>query len=158
MAKIQKKLEQHPVAKLFPVPNAAAFMRKRIFRAGKQKYPVVLFEGKDSSEEEQCAIFIDRMPEVEYWGRNLALREHDSFFLQLYNRKFYLDFVVKLKNGRILVVEYKGIDRYSNDDSKEKRIVSDFWAQNSNSQCLFVMTNGTNLSILKNIVGGKYAN
>lgn len=46
MAKIQKKLEQHPVAKLFPAPNAAAFMRKRIFRAGKQKYPVVLFEGK----------------------------------------------------------------------------------------------------------------
>ena len=48
MAKVQKKLEQHPVAKLFPAPDAAALdtMRKRTFRAGKQKHPVVLFEGK----------------------------------------------------------------------------------------------------------------
>ena len=47
MAKIQKKLEQHPVAKLFPAPDAAALdaLRKRIFHAGKLKYPVVLFEG-----------------------------------------------------------------------------------------------------------------
>ena len=48
MAKIQKKLEQHPVAKLFPAPDAAALdaLRKRIFHAEKLKYPVVLFEGK----------------------------------------------------------------------------------------------------------------
>ena len=48
MAKIQKKLEQHPVAKLFPAPDATALdaMRKRIFHAGKLKYPVVLFEDK----------------------------------------------------------------------------------------------------------------
>lgn len=40
MAKIQKKLEQHPVAKLFPAPDAAALdaLRKRIFHAEKLKY------------------------------------------------------------------------------------------------------------------------
>jgi type III restriction enzyme len=62
--------------------------------------------------------------------------------MQLHNQKIYQDFVAKLKDGRILVVEYKGADRYSNDDSKEKRIVGEFWAKNSNGQCLFVMTNG----------------
>ncbi len=48
MAKVQKKLEQHPVAKLFPAPDAAALdaLRKRTFRAGKLKHTVVLFEGK----------------------------------------------------------------------------------------------------------------
>ena len=47
MAKIQKKLEQHPIAKLFPALDAAALdaLRKRIFHAGKLKYPVVFFEG-----------------------------------------------------------------------------------------------------------------
>ena len=48
MAKVQKKLEQHPLAKLFPAPDAAALdaLRKRTFRAGKLKYPVFLFEGE----------------------------------------------------------------------------------------------------------------
>ena len=32
MAKIQKKLEQHPVAKLFPAPDAAALDALRILR------------------------------------------------------------------------------------------------------------------------------
>lgn len=68
------------------------------------------------------------------------------------------DFVVKLKDGRILVVEYNGADRYSNDDSKEKRIIGESWAKNSNGQCLFVMTNGTNITTLKDAVGEKYAN
>lgn len=110
------------------------------------------FDGKDGGEEEQCAIFIDQMPEVEYWVRNLDQREHDSFYLQLHNRKCYPDFVAKLKDGRTLVVEYKGADRYSNDDSKEKRIVGEFWAKNSNGQCLFVMTNGKSFDMIVNAI------
>lgn len=48
MTKIQKKLEQHPVVKLFSAPDTAALdaLRKRIFHAGKLKHPVALFEGK----------------------------------------------------------------------------------------------------------------
>ena len=123
------------------------------YKFKKHYYPIVGgFDGKDGGEEEQCAIFIDQMPEVEYWVRNLDQREHDSFFLQLHNRKFYPDFVVKLKNGRILVVEYKGADRYSNDDSKEKRIIGDFWARNSNGHCLFVMTNGKNYNAIDSTI------
>ncbi len=124
------------------------------YKFKKHYYPIVgSFDGKDGGEEEQCAIFIDQMPEVEYWVRNLDQREHDSFFLQLHNRKFYPDFVAKLKDGRILVIEYKGADRYSNDDSKEKRIVGEFWAKNSNGRCLFVMTNGPCFNLLKSVIG-----
>ena len=68
MAKIQKKLEQHPVAKLFPAPNATALdvMRKRIFHAGKLKYPVVLFEDKVIEDwTEYCACLEFGLPSLD---------------------------------------------------------------------------------------------
>ena len=68
MAKIQKKLEQYPVAKLFPAPDAAALdaLRKRIFHAGKLKYPVVLFEGKVIEHwPEYCACLEFDLPSLD---------------------------------------------------------------------------------------------
>lgn len=81
MAKIQKKLEQHPVAKLFPAPDAAALdaLRKRIFRAGKLKNPVVLFEGKVIEHwPEYCACLEFDLPftVTEYIGTAEELVEH----------------------------------------------------------------------------------
>lgn len=81
MAKIQKKLEQHPVAKLFPAPDAAALdaLRKRIFHAGKLKYPVVLFEGKVIEHwPEYCACLEFDLPftVTEYIGTAEELVEH----------------------------------------------------------------------------------
>ena len=81
MAKIQKKLEQHPVAKLFPAPDAAALdtMRKRIFHAGKLKHPVVLFEGKVIEHWlEYCACLEFDLPytTTEYKGTAEELVEH----------------------------------------------------------------------------------
>lgn len=81
MAKIQKKLEQHPVAKLFPAPDAAALdaMRKRTFRAGKLKNPVVLFEGKVIEHwPEYCACLEFDLPytTTEYKGTAEELVEH----------------------------------------------------------------------------------
>ena len=81
MAKTQKELEQHPVAKLFPAPDAAALdaLRKRIFRAGKLKYPVVLFEGKVIEHwPEYCACLEFDLPysTTEYKGTAEELVEH----------------------------------------------------------------------------------
>ena len=56
--------------------------------------------------------------------------------------KFYPDFIGELTDGRILVVEYKGADRWSNDDSKEKRAVGELWADRSQGKCLFIMPQG----------------
>jgi type III restriction enzyme len=39
--------------------------------------------------------------------------------------RFYPDFVAKLEDGRILVVEYKDEHLWSNDDSKEKRALGE---------------------------------
>ena len=49
-------------------------------------------------------------------------------------------------------VEHKGADRYSSDDSKEKRMVGDFWAQQSQGKCLFVMTCGENFEVIKELL------
>lgn len=81
MAKIQKKLEQHPVAKLFPAPDAVALdaLRKRIFHAGKLKHPVVLFEGKVIEHwPEYCACLEFDLPYTvtEYDGTAEELVEH----------------------------------------------------------------------------------
>lgn len=81
MAKIQKKLEQHPVAKLFPAPDAAALdaSRKRIFHAGKLKNSVVLFEGKVIEHwSEYCACLEFDLPytTTEYKGTAEELVEH----------------------------------------------------------------------------------
>jgi type III restriction enzyme len=62
--------------------------------------------------------------------------------LQTSTDKFYPDFVYKLRYGRFLVVEYKGADRWSNDDSKEKRRLGELWALTSNGRCRFVMPKG----------------
>jgi hypothetical protein len=52
------------------------------------------------------------------------------------------DFVCQLNDGRIMVVEYKGADRWTDDDSKEKRKVGELWAERSHGRCLFVMPKG----------------
>jgi type III restriction enzyme len=54
-----------------------------------------------------------------------------------------------LKDGRYLVVEYKGADRWSNDDSKEKRRLGELWALKSGGRCLFVMPKGKDWEAIK---------
>jgi type III restriction enzyme len=114
----------------------------------KHYYPKV---GELDGEGEQflCAQFIDQMEEIEFWVRNLERQENFSFWLQTSTDKFYPDFVCKLKDGRYLVVEYKGADRWSNDDSKEKRRLGELWALRSRGICLFVMPKGKDWGAIK---------
>lgn len=89
-------------------------------------------------EECVCAQFIDGMPEVKFWVRNLA-RKVSSFRLQTSRDWFYPDFLCQLNDGRILVVEYKGKYLYDAADAEEKRAIGEVWAARSNGKCLFVM-------------------
>ena len=93
-------------------------------------------------EEVGCAQFIDQLEQVEFWVRNLDRRPSGSFWLQTSTDKFYPDFVARLRDGRILVVEYKGEHLWSNDDSKEKRALGELWAERSGGRCLFIMPKG----------------
>ena len=81
MAKEQKKLEQHPLAKLFPSPDSGTLdaLKKRIFHAGKLKTPVVLFEGKVIEhwpEYGACVEFSLPFTTMEYNGTEDELVEH----------------------------------------------------------------------------------
>lgn len=96
-------------------------------------------ELKDNGEEFECAVFLDQMNEVKYWIRNLVRRPGSSFWLPTSTDKFYPDFVCLLRDGRILVVEYKGGYIADNADSKEKKAVGELWAAKSGGRCLFVM-------------------
>lgn len=120
----------------------------------KHYYPKV-GDLEDKGEEFLCAQFIDQMDEVEFWVRNLDRQPALSFWLQTTTDKFYPDFVCKLKDGRYLVVEYKGADRWSNDDSKEKRRLGELWALKSNGACLFVMPKGKEWDAIKRAAQNK---
>lgn len=105
-----------------------------------------------NGEEERCAIYLDRMPEVEFWVRNIERRQSHSFWLQTATDKFYPDFVCKLKDGRILVVEYKSEKAWSDDDSREKRALGELWAKRSGGSCLFVMPKGLDLQAIEKVM------
>ncbi len=111
------------------------------FKFNKHFFPRV-GELKSDGEEFECAVYIDQLDEVEFWVRNLEKRRKHSFWLPTSTDAFYPDFVVKLKDGRTLVLEYKGEHLWSNDDSKEKRAVGELWAERSGGECLFVMPKG----------------
>ncbi|MBK8663047.1 MAG: hypothetical protein IPN18_15125 [Ignavibacteriales bacterium] len=91
------------------------------------------------SEEAECALNIDSHPDVEYWIRNLERTEKFAFWLQTSTDKFYPDFVVKLIDGTIVLVEYKRPDLYDTPDSQEKRKVGEYYEYISNGKCRFVM-------------------
>jgi type III restriction enzyme len=108
------------------------------FKFSKHYYPIIE-DLKSSGEEFECAKAIDSIPQVKYWIRNLSQREQASFRLPLANGYFYPDFVAELVDGRLLVVEYKGEVYKTNDDSREKNLVGECWANRSGGKCLFLM-------------------
>ncbi|MBR0827361.1 DEAD/DEAH box helicase family protein [Bradyrhizobium manausense] len=104
---------------------------------------VPAFSGKegDTGEEFMCAQMLDSLNDkVEFWIRNVALHVN-SFRLPLAGGFFYPDFVAKLKDGRIFVVEYKGehLAGAGNDDTNEKRLVGALWEKASAGKGLFAM-------------------
>lgn len=104
----------------------------------------------DTGEELSCAQFLDTWGEVDYWVRNLSREPEFSFWLQTSTDKFYPDFVCKLKDGRILVVEYKNTKDYEDSaDASEKRRLGELWAEKSGGKCLFVMTRGMEWELIK---------
>lgn len=122
------------------------------YRFGKHLYTLpgeLRFDG----EEFECAVFLDQLTDVEVWVRNLERMPESAFWLQTSTDRFYPDFVARLTDGRILVVEYKGVHLWSNDDSKEKRAFGKLWADRSSGTCIFVMPNGTDSNAITSVIG-----
>ena len=104
---------------------------------------------KSDGEEFKCAEFIDRLPEVKFWVRNLERKPLHAFWLQTSTDRFYPDFVCLLIDGRYLVVEYKGRQLWSADDAKEKRAIGKLWEARSGGECLFIMPNGPDFDAIR---------
>lgn len=87
------------------------------------------FRRKDGelAEEYRCAMAIERNPDVEVWVRNLA--HPTQFRFPTATGSTYPDFIAKLKDGRIFVIEYKGDDRYDHPKNQAKRAVGELWAR-----------------------------
>lgn len=96
-------------------------------------------ELENKGEEFECAKLIDTLPQVKYWIRNLSGRPQTSFWLPTSTDRFYPDFVALLQDGRIFVIEYKGEDRVSTDDTKEKRNIGELWAAKSENKGVFLI-------------------
>ena len=97
------------------------------------------------TEEFKCAQYLDALPEIEFWVRNLA-RKNTSFRLQTSKDWFYHDFVCRLQDGRVLVIEYKGKHLYDALDAEEKRSVGNVWESRSKGRCLFFMPTDGNFA------------
>jgi type III restriction enzyme len=93
-------------------------------------------------EEFECASFLATQLEgVKYWVRNVE-RKPTSFSLQTATDRFYPDFICRLEDGRILVVEYKNARDWDLPDNEEKRRLGELWERRSNGKGLFVMPRG----------------
>lgn len=92
-------------------------------------------------EEFQCARVIDELEDVEFWVRNLV---HPSqFWMPTSRMRTYPDFVLKLNDGRLFVVEFKGGDRYELRTEAEKRMVGELWEQKSGGRGIYLMAQMT---------------
>ena len=96
---------------------------------------VPAFDGTEDGEEFKAAQQLDSIGEVEFWVRNVA-KHPDAFWFPLAGGRTYPDFVAKLKDGRLLVVEYKGAHLVA--DSLEKQTVGHLWQQASDGKGVYV--------------------
>ncbi|PTQ12162.1 type III restriction endonuclease subunit R [Sphingomonas oleivorans] len=74
---------------------------------------------KHGGEEWMAAVAIDDHPQVHRWVRNVD-RTPWSYWLPTSTDRFYPDFVAELKDGRTLLIEYKGAHLTNDPDSAEK--------------------------------------
>lgn len=86
---------------------------------------VPAFDGADGDgEEADCAFALDSLQKVDVWSRNVA-GHPASFWLQTSKDRTYPDFVARLTDSRIFVVEYKGDHLW--DGAAEDRAIGLAW-------------------------------
>jgi type III restriction enzyme len=134
------RLDNHTQFRFDPASYPARWLYAGRYRFNKHYYPLPgELKSELEAEETACAIEIDSLPQVRRWIRNLERQPDSAFWLPTSTDRFYPDFVAELEDGRLIVVEYKGGDRYSNDDSREKRDIGQAWAGASDGRCVFLM-------------------
>lgn len=119
--------------------DAASYSPPQSYRGGyvfrKHFFPVIA-DLKEGGEEFQCARLLDDLEEVEFWVRNYPTWSN-AFRLPYPGGNFFPDFLAKLKDGRLLVVEYKGKHIAHSPETYEKEAIGELWARKTGN--LFLM-------------------
>jgi type III restriction enzyme len=116
----------------YPVSPMRRYQGRHRFK--KHYYPSIA-DLRAEGEEFDCAVAIDGHPQVSMWIRNLDFPPGFSLPTSLQN--FYPDFLVKLHDGRVVVVEYKGAHLRDTQREIEKRAVGTLWAKKSKGEYNF---------------------
>lgn len=104
---------------------------------------------KSQGEEFECADFIaNHLDGVQDWVRNVE-RKPGAFSLPTSRYRFYPDFLVRMEDGSILVVEYKGAKLYDEPDEVEKRRIGELWARRAGGRFRFVMPKQKDWSMIR---------
>ncbi|OLS51100.1 hypothetical protein BV392_03175 [Rhodovulum sulfidophilum] len=96
-----------------------------------------MLDGDLNGQEFQCAWSLDSLDEVDVWVRNVA-RHPDSFWLPRVGARFYPDFIARLTDGRIFVVEFKGEHLVGAPEAREKDRIGRLWARTTGNVFLMV--------------------
>lgn len=118
-------------------------------RLSQEHFQKHLFEraGYMNGEETDFAMRLDILENIEWWYRN---REKEDFYLQGWRSgKFYPDFIVKTKSGTYILVEYKGEDRLSNEDTSYKRELGNLWEKSGNDKFFLAGKADTDTTLLQ---------
>lgn len=84
------------------------------------------YPGKLNNEEAELATDLDGLENIRCWYRNA---DKGEFALQGHRKpKFNPDFIAFTESGKIAVLEWKGGDRVSNEDTRYKQELGDDWA------------------------------
>ena len=99
--------------------------------------------GAMNDAELEVAKYLDSLPQVMHWVRNLEGEHHanHAFWLRRPHGRFFPDFVAELVGERYLVVEYKGMLE-GTPEEEEKRRVGEVWAAGAPSELAFVWATG----------------
>jgi restriction endonuclease len=99
--------------------------------------------GTLNSEELELALKIDQIDNVMWWYRSM---EKKDFFMQGWRRdKFYPDYIVKTNSGKYLIVEYKGENLLTNEDTKYKVELGKKWKELAGKDYEFYLVSKKNM-------------
>jgi type III restriction enzyme len=116
-----------------PRSHCSTSFRKSVFE----------YAGKLNAEELEFATKLDGLGNIRCWFRN---PDRGGFFLQGYWRaKFTPDFIAFTESGKIGVLEYKGEDRVTNEDSRYKERLGTDWTTLEPEHRYFKMVTRSNM-------------
>lgn len=88
-----------------------------------------------NNEEVLVAQYIDSLPEVEYWVRNLE-RKPGFYSLPMPHGNFWPDFVVQLSGEYSLVIEHKGEHLEEAQKQQDKKKIGELWEAKDESKTI----------------------